>query len=105
MTADNRSSQSPDWEALARDLAGESAPGVSARLSPADREMLRAIEHLTADLKSDIPGDLDVEGALAKVKSRPEFRHRDVIPLHSRTSWRVPMPALAAAAFFAVGVA
>ena len=105
MTADNRSSQSPDWETLARELAGESDPGDSARIELADREMLRSIQDLTAKLKSDIPGDLDVEGALAKVKSRPEFRQRDVIPLHSRTGWRVPMPALAAAAFFAVGVA
>jgi transmembrane sensor len=105
MTADNRSSQSPDWEALARELAGESAPGASARLGPADRDMVRSMQRLIADLKSDISGDLDVESALAKVKSRPEFRQRDVIPLHSRTGWRVPMPALAAAAFFAVGIA
>lgn len=110
MTADNRSPsspQSPDWEALARELVGESAPGDAARIDSSDREMLRSMQEITAGLESWVPGDLDVEGALGRVKSRPEFTTRDVIPLRadSRTHWRLPMPALAAAAFFAVGVA
>lgn len=105
MTADNRSSPSPDWQALARELVRETAPGDAALIDPADREMLRSIEALTAELKSDIARDLDVEAALAKVKSRPEFRQRDVIPLSPRRDWRFPMPALAAAALVAVGIA
>jgi transmembrane sensor len=100
-------SPQPDWDALARELTGESAPGDGARIGPADRAMLRSIEGLTAGMRSQIPADLDVEAALASVKSRPEFRQSDVIPLRTdrRPGWRVPMPALAAAAFFAVGVA
>ena len=100
-------SRSPDWEALARDLGGEIAPGDALRMSDDDREVLRQIEGLTASLRNDLPKDLDVDAALARVKSRPEFSQRDVIPLNagSRSRWRVPMPALAAAAFFAVGIA
>ena len=103
----SESSQSPDWELLARELAGESAPGDAARITPEHREMLQAIDDLTSELKSDIPHDLDVEGALAKVKARPGFTHRDIIPLDSglRNRWHVPMPALAAAALLAVGFA
>jgi transmembrane sensor len=101
------SSPSPDWEALARELDGESGRGDVLRISADDREMLRQIDVLTASLRNELPGDLDVDAALANVKSRPEFSHRDVIPLNvpSRRLWRVPMPALAAAALFAVGVA
>ena len=103
----SESSQSPDWELLARELAGESIPGSAARISPEDREMLRTIDDLTSGLKTEIPRDLDVEGALAKVKSRPGFSQRDVIPIDAgvRNRWRVPMPALAAAAVLAVGFA
>src|SRR5215213_3191944 len=113
-TGSPESSQSPDWEALARELAGESAPGEGSRLSPSDREMLRAMESALSGMTSSIPQDLDVEGALAQVKARPEFRERDnVIPFRvssndvvvPRTRWRVPMPALAAAALLAVGIA
>src|SRR6188472_2928345 len=101
------SSRSPDWEALARALDGKSSPGDALRMSAGDREVLGKIEALTASLGNDIPKDLDVDAALAKVKSRREFTQRDVIPLDapSRRRWHVPMPALAAAAFFAVGVA
>jgi len=44
------------------------------------------------------PSDIETEAALRKVKARPDFRQR-------RTRWLVPMPALAAAALLAVGVA
>jgi transmembrane sensor len=103
----SRSSRSPDWELLARELAGESAPGDSARISPEEREMLGSIDDLTSALKSGIPQDLDVEAALAKVKARPEFTDRDIITLGTgvRNRWHVPMPALAAAALLAVGFA
>jgi transmembrane sensor len=101
------SSPSPDWEALARELTGEANPGDAARISADDREMLRKIDDLTAPLRNDFPRDLDVKAALARVKSRPEFSGRDVIPLNARPRrlWRLPMPALAAAALFAVGIA
>lgn len=105
--ASSGSSRSPDWEALARELGGESAPDDALRISADDREMLRQIEGLTALLTKDIPNDLDVEAALARVKSRPEFTQPNVVSLNvaSRRRWGIPMPALAAAAFFAVGVA
>jgi transmembrane sensor len=96
-----------DWEALARELAGESLPGDSARPSAENRAMLDAMAALLARAQSNAAQDLDVEAALAKVKARPGFNRLDVIPLASAASrrWHVPMPALAAAAFFAVGVA
>lgn len=105
--ASSGSSRSPDWEALARELGGESAPDDALRISADDREMLRQIEGLTALLTKEIPNDLDVEAALARVKSRPEFTQPNVVSLNvaSRRRWGIPMPALAAAAFFAVGVA
>lgn len=96
-----------DWEALARELAGEGSAGDAARIPPDDRELLRSLDRLTSPMKAGIPRDLDVEAALARVKSRPEFRQPDVIPIGSASGrrWRLPMPALAAAALFAVGLA
>jgi transmembrane sensor len=101
------SSPSPDWEMLARELAGEGRPGDAARIAPEDREMLRAMDDVLAGMKDELPTDLDVETALAKVKSRPEFGQSDIVAIRpaSPPRWRIPMPALAAAAFFAVGVA
>jgi len=106
----NGSPRSPDWEALARELAGESLPGDAARISVDDREMLASLDAALPGLTSDAPSDIDVEAALSRVKARPDFHERDVIPFRktedpARTRWRVPMPALAAAALLAVGVA
>lgn len=110
----------PDWEAFARHLAGESSPENEERIeamlsgSPADRTLLTVLDTAISGGASDIPQDLDVEGALRKVKGRwdtvnaaPASRPRnsDVIPLRPPSRWRLPMPALAAAALLAVGVA
>ncbi|HEX6573517.1 MAG TPA: FecR domain-containing protein, partial [Gemmatimonadaceae bacterium] len=111
-TQSDGSHQSPDWEAIARELTGESLPGDSARVTPADREMLASMERILSTVSAP-PADIDVEAALATVKARPDFRARDVIPLRvdrkaepgRRTRWIVPMPAIAAAAVLAVGVA
>ena len=106
-TTDNESHDSPDWEVLARELAGESAPGANAGISAGNREMIDRMDSLLSGLKSGIRRDIDVEAALRAVKSRPEFADPDVIPLNAgvRSRWRLPMPALAAAALLAVGVA
>lgn len=103
-------SRSTDWEALARELAGESLPGDAARIAAEDREFLVSIEPALSGLRSATPSDLDVEAALAKVKARSDFKDRDVLPFRkpeapSRPRWRVPMPAVAAAALITVGVA
>lgn len=104
----NGSPRSPDWEALARELAGESLPGDAARISVADRQMLASLDAALSQLRSDAAPDIDVEAALTRVKERPDFHERDVIPFRkadAATRWRVPMPAVAAAALLAVGVA
>lgn len=49
-------------------------------------------------MRLSAPSDIETEAALRKVKARPEFRQ-------TRTRWLVPMPALAAAALLAVGLA
>lgn len=64
-------SQSPEWEAFARQVDG---------------------------MRLSAPSDIETEAALRKVKARPEFTR-------TRTRWLVPMPALAAVALLAVGVA
>lgn len=113
------SSQSPDWEALARHLTGESLPDESARIEaalealPEERAALTRLGAAIDDLRSDTPQGLDVDAALARVKARPEFKDSGIIPIGtgrrdftvSRPRWLIPMPALAAAALLAVGVA
>lgn len=113
------SSQSPDWEALARHLTGESLPDESARIEaalealPEERAALTRLGAAIDDLGSDTPQGLDVDAALARVKARPEFKDSGIIPIEtgrrdftvSRPRWLIPMPALAAAALLAVGVA
>ena len=101
---------SPEWEAIARHLAGESTSLGQELLeslfadSPPDRELVAALDAVISSGGTEIPGDLDVESALRKVKSRRDAVS-DVIPLKSRSRWRIPMPALAAAALFAVVIA
>ncbi|MEP6492479.1 MAG: FecR domain-containing protein [bacterium] len=62
----------PDWDALARFLAGESAPEEAARVeqwlnaNPQDRELVHG---LNAAIVME-PGRVDVDGALAQVHSR-----------------------------------
>lgn len=90
--------QSSDWEALARELTGESNPGDSDLITPEDRKILGKLDELTATMRSAAPSDIETEAALKKVKAHPEFSR-------TRTRWRIPMPALAAAALLAVGLA
>lgn len=98
------SSQSPDWEALARELTGESLPGDDERIRPEDRELLERIGPTISTIRADAPSDIETEAALRNVKARPEFRASHTFPI-KRPRWLIPMPALAAAALLAVGVA
>jgi transmembrane sensor len=91
-------SQSTDWEALARELTEDPLPGDSDRITPDDRNYLAKLDELTAHMRSAAPSDIETEAALKRVKARPEFSR-------TRTRWHVPMPALAAAALLAVGLA
>ncbi len=107
-----------DWEALARYVAGESPPDEVKRLEarftaqPADGNLLDALAAVTQRMASTIPADLDVEAALRRVKARRnestarplEFR-RPLVDARREVRWRVPVPALAAAALLAIGVA
>jgi|SRR5688572_5706717 len=110
---------SPDWEALARHLSGESSPEEAARIEallaarPDDREMLTALERAVSEHAAEAPAGLDVEAALAQVKARKDFSgpaltvHANRTPAAppTRTRWRVAVPAIAAAAVLAIGLA
>ena len=65
---------------------------------PEEQEFLDQLDRLTAFMRSSAPSDIETEAALKKVKARPEFARM-------QTRWRIPMPALAAAALLAVGLA
>jgi transmembrane sensor len=106
----------PDWDAIARFLAGESgadeARDVAAWLAahPGDAEVVRRVDaHATAALApaADAP-PIDVEGALARVRARREGA--DVLPLRSapprrRMGWGLGgLAAAAAVAAIAVGI-
>jgi transmembrane sensor len=97
--------QSPDWEALARELTGETMPGDEDRIRPGDRELLERMSPAIATLSTGAPSDIEIESALRKVKARPDFRAAASAPVIKRPRWLIPMPALAAAALLAVGVA
>ena len=114
MTEQSRESR---WEAFARHLAGEGSADQSAAMRehlerhPEDRELLAALDAAMAPLAGDLPMDLDIEGALARVKSRADGvtdieagRVKRDTGARERTGWRVPAPALAAAALLAIGV-
>lgn len=101
-----------DWEALARYVSGESTPAeierVERRLSdyPGDRDVLEALERTFEALKREVRGDLDVEGALASVKSRRGYETPviELRPEGLRPGWRVAFPAIAAAGLLAIGI-
>jgi transmembrane sensor len=82
----------PDWEALARHIAGESEGAERARLesflqaNPADAELVRAVTALTQNMPASPSANLDVEAALAKTKARRTAP--TVIPLASRRGGR-----------------
>jgi len=69
------SASAPDWEAVARFLAGESSAQESARVEhwfaahPGDAELVSRLE---ASLESVAAAGVDVEGALARVRQRME---------------------------------
>ena len=114
----SKSDHSPDWEALARHLAGESSPeesrAVEALLAerPEERDLLAAVDRAMSNLAAEVPAGLDVEAALKSVKARRDSAS-PVLTVHSnrkpappvRTWWRVAVPAIAAAAVLAIGVA
>jgi len=123
--SDNRfepsnSDPSQDWEALARHLSGESSPGEAARIEallierPHDRELLAALDRAMSVMAADVPGDLDIEGALGRVKARFDSAAPPSLTVHSnargpaappvRTRWRVAFLGVAAAAVLAIGV-
>lgn len=86
----------PDWEVLARFLAGESPPeeagAVRAWLAgnPARHDVLRALDS-TLDRVAAPPAELDVEAALRRVHARMDVPETPVIPL--RPPVRVAEPA------------
>ena len=116
----SNSDPSTEWEALARHLSGESSPDEAARIEalllerPHDREFLASLDRATSVIAADVPRDLDIEGALALVKARFDSASPPALTVHSspqpsaappvRTRWRVPFPAIAAAAILAIGV-
>lgn len=108
---------SVDWDFIARHFSGETTPEDSARIEaiaaaePEAKEALTVVELATHSLRAGISENLDVEAALARVKARRDAspvvpfaasrgRKTEQIPVRR---WRVPMPALAAAALLAVG--
>jgi len=111
--------QEIDWEAIARHLSGETTPREAQRVEESlasnaqGREILAVMNLATTELRAAIP-DVDVESALASVKARrdsvsvvslAERRERKTTEQIPVPKWRFPMPALAAAALLAVGVA
>lgn len=78
----------PDWESTARHLAGEETASDRARFesflrgSPADAELLRALDTLSRKVPVAAPSGLDVESALRKTKARRG--EATVVPIASR---------------------
>ncbi len=104
---------STDWEALARHVTGESSPEESERIDawlaghPDQREILATLDNAMSRMADDLPSDLDIEGALQRVKARRSSFNKPAPKIHSggpgqreaaRPRWRVPFPAIAAAA-------
>jgi transmembrane sensor len=111
-------SQPADWEALARYVAGESPPEEVAQIesqlaaNPDDKALLDALSTLTARIGLTIPAELDVEAALQRVKARrnePVVHSLDLkraaVDSRRHVRWRVSLPAIAAAALLAIGIA
>ena len=119
-TGQGESPVSFDWDTLARQYSGEITAEESGRVEaivasePHAREALTIADIATSTLRAGIPQNLDVEGALARVKARRDetpvtplaaLRERKNTEQTPARRWRVSMPALAAAALLAVGVA
>jgi transmembrane sensor len=118
LNRDQNLHDSPDWEALARYLAGESPPEevrlLEARFAsqPADKALMDALGAVTHRMAAQVPTDLNVEQALEHVKARrvgAEVRPLKFTPrLWSnprQIRWRALTPAIAAVAVMAIGVA
>lgn len=105
----------PDWDSIARFLAGESTAGEAAAVqawlaaNPADRDL---VERLNGAATVEAPTDVDVEAALARVhramaeraESAAPTRALPFAPAKSRRPviWIAGLAAAAAAAFVAV---
>ncbi len=110
----------PDSDALARFAVGESSVDEAATVrawleaNAGDRELVDALRDSTG---SGLPGDLDVEAALARVRHRMNDRaermpmnapsHRTVRSISAARGWRIAAAAtvLAAAGIVAIAVA
>jgi anti-sigma factor RsiW len=81
MTQGNHQSEMPgtgpqaDWEALARHVTGESTPEESEQIDawlaahPEQKEILATLDTAMSRLAVDTPSNLDIEGALKRVKA------------------------------------
>ena len=118
LNPDRNLHDAPDWEALARYLAGESPPEevslLEARFAaqPADKALMDALAAVTERMASQVPADLDVEQALKSVKARRVGAEVRPLKFSSRVGsdprqirWRALSPAIAAVALMAIGVA
>jgi transmembrane sensor len=78
----------PDWDVLARFLAGESPAGEAVAVrawlaeDPARHDVLRALDS-TLDRVAAPPADLDVEAALRRVHARMDVPETPVIPFRA----------------------
>jgi transmembrane sensor len=101
------SSNGPDWDALARFIAGESTAEETRSVQewlardPRRAELMAALERTIGRMAVTPPSDLDVEAALQRTTAR-----RDVLPVreHAWSSWRrIALPAAAAVALLIGG--
>ena len=80
----------PDWEVLARYLAGESPAGEAEAVRqwlatrPESAELLAALDGALDRVVVEAPADLDVEGALRRTRAR--FDEADVVSLPERAA-------------------
>lgn len=125
MTQGNHQSEMPgtgpqaDWEALARHVTGESSPEESERIDawlaayPEQKEILATLDTAMSRLAEDVPSDLDIDGALERLRSKRDALDRPSLEISSeaprsrpvpvRARWRVPFPAIAASGLLAIG--
>ncbi len=110
------STQSSDWEAIARHIAGESTTESAARVDelmgePSARALIASIQSISGRMADDIPSDIDVEAALQSVRTRMPVAGslrvmsspRKLEAPERRSGWRVAFPAIAAAGLIVVG--
>jgi transmembrane sensor len=88
----------PSWDAVARRLAGEGDPVTEARAiewlgaHPADAAAIDALDETLARLRFEAPADLDVEGALARVKARRAAEPAATAPAATAPATSAPRP-------------